>query len=126
MTACQRCFGFVVCSSTPPPSDRPVRKCREGEERVQYRPDREFWEIAKPAREPSQSWLFRFGVVLALIVSTPWYLPAGVAAVPILGLPIWVWCALGGGLILAVTTSWAALRCWSDPAPAKHSSSRDR
>lgn len=87
-------------------------------------PDREFWDIARPEREPSQSRLFLVGVVLAVVISTPWYLPAESAGRPILGLPLWVWLALAGAVLLASCTSWAALFVWRDTNVAPTSSSR--
>ena len=81
---------------------------------MQQGPDPDFWDIATPEREPVQSRWFLGGVVLSVLISTPWYLPAAVAGRQWLGLPVWVWCALFGGVTLACCTSWAALHVWRD------------
>lgn len=113
--ACHEAAGFIGFHGRPPTVGS-VRRRRfpEGEATVQDGPDREFWRIAKPDREPSQSRIFLLCIAVAVVASTPWYLPAETAAMPIFGLPLWVWCALVGGLMLACCTSWAAIRCWRD------------
>ena len=74
----------------------------------------EFWRAMKPRREPLNWRPFVPSVLVLLALNVPWWLPEGLGASLLLGLPLFVWTALLTSLALAALTAWAALRHWQD------------
>ena len=77
-----------------------------------------FWREVKPQKEPVQLRWFLPAVVVLVVASVPWYLPTGFVGRIYAGLPIWIWMTLGCSLLIAVVTSFVALRSWHDDEPS--------
>ncbi|QVQ53989.1 hypothetical protein J4H86_09930 [Spiractinospora alimapuensis] len=65
---------------------------------------------AEPIRRP---WLWVV-LVLILLVSVPWYWPAGTLEPVVLGLPLWAWTTLAGSVALCGYLSWLCATQWPD------------
>lgn len=81
---------------------------------VEEGPGEEFWKVARPPREPLDSRWFPIAVIATLTVATPWYLPEELAHRVWEGLPLWVWIALGGAVVLSCLTAVGALALWRE------------
>ena len=84
---------------------------------VEYSGERDmdcFWREIRPRREPLQLRWFLPTVLLLVIASVPWYLPAGTVGRIVLGLPVWIWTALLCALGVGAVTSYVALCAWRD------------
>ena len=73
-----------------------------------------FWEEIKPRREPMQVRWFLPSVILLMVISVPWYLPAGFMGGLSGGLPSWIWVSIACATLIAGVTSYVALRSWQD------------
>jgi hypothetical protein len=83
----------------------------------EYSGDRDlgrFWREVEPRREPVRRRFFLPSVLVLVILSIPWYWPAGTTGRMFGGLPVWMWIALVCTAAVAVLTSWVALREWDD------------
>lgn len=100
--------------SDRPQSDTPSNSSsRLGE----YQSERDmdaFWAEVKPEREPMQQRWFLPAILAILTISVPWYWKTGATGPIILGLPSWIWVALGCSLGVSTITALMALRYWRD------------
>ena len=73
-----------------------------------------FWKEIKPLKEPTQVRWFVPAVLALLVLSVPWYLPAGFVGRLVGGLPPWIWVSVACATSIAAITSYVALRSWED------------
>ena len=73
-----------------------------------------FWAEIKPRKEPVQVRWFLPAVILLMVLSVPWYLPAGFRGDLLWGLPSWIWVSIFCATLIAGLTSYVALRSWQD------------
>ena len=70
------------------------------------------WSAIRPADEPLRHRWFLPTVVVILVLSVPWYLPAKIGDRLVGGLPLWTWITVVCATALAAVTAWASLRLW--------------
>lgn len=87
------------------------------EERQEYNDERDmdaFWNALSLRSEPFKQRWYVPAILLLIIVSIPWYRPAGFMGTVIAGLPTWVWVTLLCSVLLAILTAVAIVRYWQD------------
>lgn len=85
--------------------------------RTEYEDDRDmvhFWDAAKPRSEPLKQRWYVPALILFIVISVPWYRPAGQIGRIVAGLPIWIWISLGCTFAVSCLTAAAILWCWRD------------
>ena len=86
---------------------------------VEYAGERDmerFWSEITPQREPMNKRWFLPVVIVLVLASVPWYLPAGFVGRLIGGLPIWIWTTMVCSFLIAGVTCYMALQEWGDDA----------
>lgn len=94
--------------------ESPPRSTPHRPEYADERDMQRFWQEVAPKREPLKQRWYIPGLLVFVVLSIPWYFPAGHLGRVIGGLPLWVWIAVGCTFGVSCLTASATLWFWSD------------